>query len=101
MDRGWRITNGSRIPDDHYCWQRPEDMNYPRKTPNRHLRPGTSGEWPLPWPQPPYFPRQHRLLKETHQRGRNRLDFAPVQGQKNTILQRNPFIEPYYNSTGY
>ncbi|KAJ6726798.1 ENDOGLUCANASE [Salix purpurea] len=21
---------GSRVPDDHYCWQRPEDMDYPR-----------------------------------------------------------------------
>ncbi|KAJ6322509.1 hypothetical protein OIU77_012365 [Salix suchowensis] len=35
---------GSRVPDDHYCWQRPEDMDYPRPVQVVNSGPDLAGE---------------------------------------------------------
>ncbi|KAJ1403397.1 Six-hairpin glycosidase superfamily [Sesbania bispinosa] len=36
--------NDSRTPDDRYCWQRPEDMEYPRPTTTIYRGPDLAGE---------------------------------------------------------
>uniref|UniRef100_A0A2N9EH71 Endoglucanase n=1 Tax=Fagus sylvatica TaxID=28930 RepID=A0A2N9EH71_FAGSY len=37
-------VNGSQTPDDHNCWQKPEDMDYPRPTITCQQGPDLAGE---------------------------------------------------------
>lgn len=36
--------NGTTVPDDHYCWMRPEDMNYDRPVTTSATAPDLGGE---------------------------------------------------------
>ncbi|KAJ6322510.1 hypothetical protein OIU77_012366 [Salix suchowensis] len=73
--------NGSTLPDDHYCWQRPEDMEYPR---------------PVQYSET-IKPIQKKLAKGAA----TVYAFARDNGRRRAYSSGNDYIEPYYNSSGY
>ncbi|XP_051119829.1 endoglucanase 12 [Andrographis paniculata] len=94
--------NNSAVPDDHTCWQRPEDMDYPRKTLETSSGPDLAGEIAAALAaasvvfqdDPSYSRRLSRAAEAVFEFGR---DF----GRRSPYSRGDPYIEPYYNSTGY
>ncbi|KAG8380370.1 hypothetical protein BUALT_Bualt06G0008400 [Buddleja alternifolia] len=94
--------NGSRTPDDHYCWQRPEDMNYPRKTQTANSGPDLAGEMAAAMAAASIVFRDNTAYSKKLSKGAETVfDFARDKGKRTPYCRGNPFIEPYYNSTGY
>lgn len=94
--------NGSTTPDDHYCWQRPEDMDYPRHTISIFQGADLAGEMAAALAsasivfqdQPTY---SNKLIKAAQ----TVFDFARDSGKRKPYSRGEPYIEPFYNSTGY
>ncbi|KAF7827022.1 endoglucanase 12 [Senna tora] len=94
--------NGSSTPDDAYCWQRPEDMDYPRKTQTSQAGPDLAGEMAaalaaasIVFQDDPSY--SQRLVKNAEKL----YVFARDFGRRTPYSRGNPYIAPYYNSTGY
>ncbi|KAJ6982810.1 endoglucanase 12-like [Populus alba x Populus x berolinensis] len=94
--------NGSRQPDDHYCWQRPEDMDYPR--PSRVVNAGSdlAGEMAAALAAASIVFRDDEVYSEKLVRGAETVyAFARDPGKRQPYSRGKPYIEPFYNSTGY
>ncbi|KAJ8557442.1 hypothetical protein K7X08_003067 [Anisodus acutangulus] len=76
--------NNSRTPYDHYCWQRPEDMNYERPVQTATSGPDLAGE-------------MLKLVKGAA----TLFAFARDLGKRTSCCRGNPLTEPFYNSTNY
>ncbi|XP_043696816.1 endoglucanase 12-like [Telopea speciosissima] len=92
----------STTPSDLYCWQRPEDMTYARPTQVCQQGPDLAGEMAAALAAASIVFRdnlthQHELIKGATAA----YNFARDGGKRQKYSQNNPFIEPYYNSTGY
>ncbi|KAF5177851.1 Endoglucanase [Thalictrum thalictroides] len=94
--------NGSTTPDDHFCWQRPEDMSYPRPVQIAREGPDLAGEMAAAlasasivfWDDIKY---SKKLLN-----GATALyNFAVDRARRNRYSKGNPYIAPYYMSTDY
>ncbi|XP_044497650.1 endoglucanase 12-like [Mangifera indica] len=94
--------NGSSTPDDHYCWMRPEDMSYPRPVQTIQAGPDLSGEMAAALAAASIVFRDNSAYSQKLIKGAKTLfDFARDSGRRRTYSKGNPYIEPYYNSTGY
>lgn len=94
--------NGSSVPDDHYCWQRPEDMNYFRPVQSITAGPDLAGEMAAALAAASIVFRDNNAYSKRLIKGAKAVfDFAREAGRRRPYCRGNPFIEPYYNSTGY
>nr|AKH03681.1 endo-1,4-beta-glucanase [Hevea brasiliensis] len=94
--------NGSTTPDDHYCWERPEDMDYRRPSIFVTAGPDLAGEMAAALAAASIVFRDNdayskRLVKAAA----TVFAFAREPGRRRTYSQGQPYIEPFYNSTGY
>ncbi|KAL1552149.1 Endoglucanase 12 [Salvia divinorum] len=94
--------NGSTTPDDHTCWQRPEDMDYPRPVQTTTTGPELAGEMAAAMAAASILFRDNNAYSKKLRKGAETVfAFARDGGRRNRYSRGNPFIEPYYNSTGY
>ncbi|KAF8402422.1 hypothetical protein HHK36_013377 [Tetracentron sinense] len=94
--------NGSTTPDDHYCWERAEDMEYPRPTQTTVSGPELGAEMAAALAAASIVFRDDAAYSKKLIKGATAvMAFARNFGRRTPYSRRNPFIEPYYNSTGY
>ncbi|XP_031389729.1 endoglucanase 12 [Punica granatum] len=94
--------NGSSTPDDHYCWQRPEDMDYPRLVQEATSGPDLAGEMAAALAAASIVFRDNPTYsKKLVQGAQTVFAFARDFGKRTPYCRGNPYIEPYYNSSGY
>lgn len=86
---------GSTIPDDHYCWQRPEDMDYTRMVQASASGPGEMAAASIVFRDNPAY------SKKLSRGAQTVFAFARDAGRRRRYSSGNPFIETWYNSTGY
>ncbi|XP_021893696.1 endoglucanase 7 [Carica papaya] len=92
--------NGSTTPDDHYCWQRPEDMTYKRDVQTATSAPDLAGEMAAALAAASIVFRDNNAYSKKLVRGAETLyAFARETGRRRAYCRGNPYIEPYYNST--
>ncbi|EHA8587680.1 endoglucanase 12 [Cocos nucifera] len=95
-------TNSSTTPDDHYCWMRPEDMDYPRKTQVASSAPDLGGEMAAALAAASIvFHDDAAYSKKLINGAAAVYKFARSMGRRTPYSRGNPYIEPFYNSTGY
>ncbi|KAF5482306.1 hypothetical protein F2P56_002888 [Juglans regia] len=94
--------NGSMTPDDHNCWQKPEQMDYPRPTQICNAGPDLAGEMAAALAAASIVFRENDAYSKKLIKGAETLfAFARDGGRRRTYSRGNPYIAPYYNSTGY
>ncbi|KAF3455197.1 hypothetical protein FNV43_RR05645 [Rhamnella rubrinervis] len=94
--------NGSTTPDDHSCWQRPEDMDYERPTQTCVSGPDLAGEMAAALAAASIvFKDNAKYSKKLVQGAETLYSFARDSGKRRSYSRDNTFISPYYNSTGY
>ncbi|KAL5582991.1 hypothetical protein UlMin_015433 [Ulmus minor] len=94
--------NGSTVPDDHNCWQRPEDMNYKRITQTCNSGPDLAGEMAAALAAASIVFRDNSAYSKKLVNGAETLfKFARDSGRRQSYSRGNLFITPYYNSSGY
>ncbi|ERN20205.1 endoglucanase 12 [Amborella trichopoda] len=94
--------NGSTTPDDHYCWERPEDMDYPRRSLASSSAPDLGAEMAAALSAASIVFRDDPVYSERLSHAAETVfKFARDQGHRNRYSAGNPDIEPFYNSTDY
>ncbi|XP_045822932.1 endoglucanase 12-like [Trifolium pratense] len=94
--------NGSKTPDDHYCWQKPEDMDYPRPTTTIFEGPDLAGEMAAALAAASIvFQDDTTYSKKLLKGAETVFAFARDFGKRSTYSRGKPNIEPFYNSSGY
>lgn len=101
----WQVggaQNGSTIPDDHSCWQRPEDMDYVRRTQTCNTGPDVAGEMAAAFAAASIVFRDNAAYsKKLVQGAETVFSFARDSGKRRSYSRDNTYISLYYNSTGY
>ncbi|OEL17011.1 Endoglucanase 12 [Dichanthelium oligosanthes] len=93
--------NGSQ-PDDHFCWNRPEDMAYPRPSLSVSSAPDLGGEIAAALAAASIVFRDNAAYsKKLSQGAATVYKFARQSGRRTPYSLRQPDIEYYYNSTSY
>lgn len=94
--------NGSTTPDDHTCWTRPEDMDYPRPVQTANAGPDLAGEMAAAMAAASIVFRDNIAYSQKLVKGAATVfEFARDNGKRRQYCRGNPYIEPYYNSSGY
>ncbi|EPS58029.1 endo-1,4-beta-glucanase, partial [Genlisea aurea] len=95
--------NGSSIPSDYYCWEKPEDMDYTRPVQNTTSGPDLAGEMAAAMAAASIvFREDDPVFSEKLVAGAELVyAFARDPGRRAPYSMGNHYIEPYYNSTGY
>ncbi|EEF47322.1 endoglucanase 7 [Ricinus communis] len=94
--------NGSTTPDDHYCWERPEDMDYSRPSIPVTTGPDLAGEMAAALAAASIVFRDNTAYSKKLVKGAETLfAFARDPGRRRAYSRGQPYIEPFYNSTGY
>ncbi|XP_010277803.1 PREDICTED: endoglucanase 12-like [Nelumbo nucifera] len=94
--------NVSTTPDDHYCWERPEDMDYDRPTQVATAGPDLAGEMAAALASASIVFRDDPAYSQKLVKGATALfKFARDSGKRTPYCRGNPYIETFYNSTGY
>ncbi|KAJ8639302.1 hypothetical protein MRB53_015996 [Persea americana] len=94
--------NGSTTPDDHYCWQRPEDMSYPRPVESVTSGPDLAGEMAAALAAASIVFQDDTTYSKKLVKGAETLfKFARDGGRRTPYSRGKPDIELFYNSTGY
>ncbi|KAI3501708.1 hypothetical protein L1887_29676 [Cichorium endivia] len=94
--------NASTTPDDHTCWERPEDMDYKRPTQRITSGADLGGEMAAALASASIVFRDDiAYSKKLVQGAATVWTFARDSGKRSRYSRGNLFIEPYYNSTGY
>ncbi|TXG48454.1 hypothetical protein EZV62_027748 [Acer yangbiense] len=90
------------VPDDHYCWQRPEDMDYPRPVQTIAAGPDLAGEMAAALAAASIVFRDNTAYSKKLIKGAQTVfSFARDFSRRTRYSRGNPYIEPIYNSTGY
>ncbi|XP_054817394.1 endoglucanase 12 [Prosopis cineraria] len=98
---GGADVNGT-TPDDHYCWQRPEDMDYPRPTQMITAGPELAGEMAAALAAASIVFQDNTSYSQTLVKNAEKLYvFARDNGKRSSYSRGNPKIEQFYNSSGY
>ncbi|KQJ83374.1 endoglucanase 12 [Brachypodium distachyon] len=98
---GTAKINGT-TPDDHYCWNRPEDMAYPRPVQTTTSGPDLAGEMAAALAAASIVFRDRPAYSKKLVRGAATVyKFARDSGKRTPYSRANPNIEYYYNSTSY
>ncbi|KAF8704248.1 hypothetical protein HU200_031746 [Digitaria exilis] len=95
-----------KTPDDHYCWNRPEDMAYPRPTLSVTTAPDLGAEIAAALAAASIAFRDDAAYSTKLAHGAATVyEFATRDSSSNhhqaTYSSNRPEIEPFYNSTGY
>ncbi|KAI5670653.1 hypothetical protein M9H77_11017 [Catharanthus roseus] len=94
--------NGSTSPDDHYCWERPEDMDYDRLVQQTSSGPDLAGEMAAAFASASIvFKDDNTYSNKLIKSATTVFAFARDFSKRATYSQGNSYIEPYYNSSGY
>ncbi|KAJ0080864.1 hypothetical protein Patl1_11908 [Pistacia atlantica] len=94
--------NGTSEPDDHYCWTRPEDMDYRRPVQTIQAGPDLAGEMAAALAAASIVFRDNSAYSKKLIKGAKTVfDFARDGSKRGTYSRGKPYIEPYYNSSGY
>ncbi|KAK1556963.1 hypothetical protein Q3G72_015327 [Acer saccharum] len=94
--------NDYSVPDDHYCWQRPEDMDYPRPVQTIAAGPDLAGEMAAALAAASIVFRDNTAYSKKLIKGAQTVfSFARDFSRRTRYSRGNPYIEPIYNSTGY
>ncbi|KAK3142183.1 hypothetical protein QOZ80_4BG0343350 [Eleusine coracana subsp. coracana] len=89
-------------PDDHYCWNRPEDMSYKRPVISVSSAPDLGGEVAAALAAASIVFRDNPAYSKKLVQGAGTVyKFARAMGHRTMYSLRNPDIEYYYNSTSY
>ncbi|CAN6268395.1 unnamed protein product [Urochloa humidicola] len=93
----------SKTPDDHYCWNRPEDMAYPRPTVQLSTAPDLGAEIAAALAAASIAFRDDAAYSKKLAHGAATVyEFATRGNNEQATYSRNrPEIEPFYNSTSY
>ncbi|XP_031478965.1 endoglucanase 12-like [Nymphaea colorata] len=95
-------VDGTRTPDDHYCWERPEDMDYPRPVQKTVAGPDLAGEMAAALAAASIvFKDDAAYSKRLVAAAATVFDFARDRGRRATYSRGNPAIDMFYNSTSY
>jgi endoglucanase len=90
------------IPDDHNCWQKPEEMDYARPTQICGSGPDLAGEMAAALAAASIVFRNNGAYSNKLIKGAQTLfAFARDPGKRTRYSGNNDYITPYYNSTGY
>ncbi|KAG5240068.1 endoglucanase [Salix suchowensis] len=91
-----------QVPDDHYCWQRPEDMDYPRPVRVVNSGPDLAGEMAAALAAASIVFRDNKAYSAKLVRGAAKLyAFARDFARRRAYSSGNDYIATYYNSSGY
>lgn len=95
--------NGSTSPDDeHYCWQRPEDINYKRPVLSSTSAPDLGAEVAAALAAASIVFRQNNAYsKKLVKAATTAFRFATDPGRQSPYSLGNDAIAPFYNSTGF
>ncbi|KAK2635113.1 hypothetical protein Ddye_029905 [Dipteronia dyeriana] len=94
--------NDYSVPDDHYCWQRPEDMDYPRPVQTIAAGPDLAAEMAAALAAASIvFKDITSYSKKLIKGAQTVFSFARDVGRRRRYCQGNPYIESIYNSSGY
>ncbi|KAK1314502.1 Endoglucanase 12 [Acorus calamus] len=94
--------NASTSPDDHYCWTRPEDMDYPRPVVTSPSGPDLAGEMAAALASASIVFRDVPAYSKRLVNGAAALFRFARDGGKRTVYSKgNLEIAQFYNSTGY
>ncbi|XP_061355372.1 endoglucanase 12-like [Gastrolobium bilobum] len=94
--------NGTTTPDDHHCWQRPEDMDYPRPTIPIFQGPDLAGEMAAALAAASIVFQDDVVYSQKLIKGAETVfTFARDSGKRRQYSKGQAYIEPYYNSSGY
>ncbi|KAL2941427.1 Endoglucanase 12 [Bienertia sinuspersici] len=92
----------SKVPDDFSCWERPEDMDYPRPVQTSYAGPELAGEMAAALASASIVFNDNPTYSKKLIKGAEALfAFARDPQKRRPYSRGNPLIEPYYNSTGY
>ncbi|XP_078173070.1 endoglucanase 12-like [Carex rostrata] len=92
----------STTPDDHYCWMRPEDMDYDRPVQTASSAPDLGAEVAAALAAASIVFKDDPTYSKKLVRGATTAyKFARDSGRRQKYSKGNPAIEPFYNSTGY
>lgn len=95
-------TNDSASPDDHYCWMRPEDMDYTRTVQIANSAPDLGGEVAAALAAASIVFRDDGAYSQKLLKGAAVVyKFARDPGHRTPYSRGNRYIQPFYNSTGY
>ncbi|PKA66722.1 Endoglucanase 12 [Apostasia shenzhenica] len=93
---------GATSPDDHYCWERPEDMDYPRPIIAVSSAPDLAAEVAAALASASIVFRDDRAYSSRLLRGASAAyKFARNLGHRTPYSRGNPEIADFYNSSGY
>ncbi|OAY72447.1 endoglucanase 12-like [Ananas comosus] len=92
----------STTPDDGYCWQRPENINYPQPILSAPSAPDLSSEVASALASASIvFRDDTSYSKKLVEAAETAYQFATKSKEQTPYSFRNELIEPFYNSTGY
>ncbi|GLJ18832.1 hypothetical protein SUGI_0336430 [Cryptomeria japonica] len=95
-------VNGSKTPDDHYCWMRPEDMDYSRPVIRTNAGPDLAAEMAAALAATSIVFNDDRTHSKKLVRGAELLyKFARDGSKRSRYSSGNPEIAQFYNSSGY
>lgn len=93
---------GSTTPDDGYCWQRPENINYPQPILSAPSAPDLSSEVAAALASASIvFRDDTSYSRKLVEAAETAYQFATKSKEQTPYSFRNELIEPFYNSTGY
>ncbi|KAI8014242.1 Endoglucanase 12 [Camellia lanceoleosa] len=107
IDKIYSQVGGSRngsstTPDDHYWWEGPEDMDYPRPVQTAVSGPDLSGEMAAALAAASIVFRDDNSYSRKLVKGAATVfAFTRDRGKRTPYSRGNLYIDPYYNSTGY
>ncbi|XP_057961279.1 endoglucanase 12 [Malania oleifera] len=94
--------NRTATPNDYYCWERPEDMDYKRPTQTATSGPDLAGEMAAALAAASIVFRDNLAYATKLRKGAATVfAFARDFGRRTPYSRGNLYIEPFYNSTGY
>ncbi|XP_007028162.2 PREDICTED: endoglucanase 12 [Theobroma cacao] len=99
---GGSLNGSIATPDDHYCWMRPEDMDYKRPVQTADAGPDLAGEMAAALAAASIVFRDNGAYSRKLIKGAQTVFAFARDGSKRRSYSRgNPYIQPYYNSSGY
>lgn len=94
--------NASTTPDDHYCWTRPEDMDYPRPVTVSSSAPDLGGEMAAALASASIVFRDDAAYSKKLIKGASTIyNFARSNGKRTPYSKGVLDIALFYNSSGY
>lgn len=91
-----------KTPNDYYCWERPEDMDYPRPVQTAVSAPDLGGEMAAALAAASIVFSDNNFYSSQLIKGATSVfKFARDFNKRTTYSKGNPYIEPFYNSTSF